>query len=194
MKSTPRIGLLPFYLGLYDKVMPDLRSEFDGFLGEIRAAFEEQIGARRVLLYYTGITRVAHDILGEIVRGLFLNSAEHLDIIDEIGHNAHFTADVIQRGDWAGLCEAVDRSWTLNQRLDPGTNPAAVQQILSRIGDRASACKLLGAGGGGYLLILARNAEAGQTIKDDLLSDPPNRRARFVDLGVSRTGFQVTRS
>jgi len=38
----------------------------------------------RMMLYYTGITRVAHDILGEIVRGIFLNSKERLDTVDAI--------------------------------------------------------------------------------------------------------------
>jgi galactokinase/mevalonate kinase-like predicted kinase len=156
--------------------------------------FEDSCAARRVLLYYTGITRVAHDILGEIVRGIFLNSAAHMSIIREIGHNAAFTADAIQRSDWPGLCEAVARSWSLNQRLDRGTNPAEVQAILDRIGDACQACKLLGAGGGGYLLILARDGEAGQQIKDRLRSDPPNARARFVGMTLARRGFQVTRS
>jgi galactokinase/mevalonate kinase-like predicted kinase len=147
-----------------------------------------------VLLYYTGLTRVAHDILGEIVRGLFLNSGRHLGIIQEIGRNALFTTDAVQRNDWEGLCEGVRRSWELNQRLDEGTNPPAVQAILSRIGSYAAACKLLGAGGGGYMLILARDVEAAQAIRQTLNTNPPNARARFVDLHVSDEGFQVTRS
>ena len=36
----------------------------------------------RMLLYYTGITRIAHGILGEIVRGIFLNSGSRLETID----------------------------------------------------------------------------------------------------------------
>jgi len=156
--------------------------------------FEEQIEAGCVLLYYTGITRVAHDILGEIVRGLFLNSAGHLGIIDEIGRNARFTADAVQRGDWHGLCEAVRRSWVLNQRLDPGTNTPEVQAILDRISNWTKAVKLLGAGGGGYLLIFASDAADGRRLRETLESQPPNSRARFVDLSLSRTGFQMTRS
>jgi galactokinase/mevalonate kinase-like predicted kinase len=148
----------------------------------------------RALLYYTGLTRVAHDILGEIVRGLFLNAAEHLCLIDEIGHNALFAADAIQRHDWPGLCEAVQRSWRLNQLLDRGTNPPAVQAILGRIAPWMSACKLLGAGGGGYILILARDEDAARRIRATLTDSPPNRRARFVELSLSPEGLRVTRS
>jgi galactokinase/mevalonate kinase-like predicted kinase len=149
---------------------------------------------RTVLLYYTGLTRVAHGILNEIVRGLFLNSARHVGIIREIGRNAAFAADVLQQGEWNGLCEAVRRSWVLNRHLDAGTNPEAVRAIVERIGDLAAAVKLLGAGGGGYLLILARDEQAGERIRRLLTEAPPNAAARFVALSVSETGFQVTKS
>ncbi len=148
----------------------------------------------RLLLYYTGITRVAHNILGEIVRGIFLNDANRLSILGDIRANAYFAADVIQKQDWNGLCVCIRRSWELNQRLDAGTNPPRVQQIFNRIAPWMAAGKLLGAGGGGYLLILAHDEQAGANIREELTSNPPNPRARFVDVSVSSTGFQVTRS
>ena len=55
-------------------------------------------------------------------------------------------------------------------------------------------CKLLGAGGGGYLLMLAKDSSAAQKVKEHLTATPPNSRARFVTIDVSRTGLQVTRS
>jgi galactokinase/mevalonate kinase-like predicted kinase len=54
--------------------------------------------------------------------------------------------------------------------------------------------KLLGAGGGGYLLILAKSAEAAVRIKQTLVEEPPNAMARFVDFRVSDSGFQLSRS
>jgi L-arabinose isomerase len=36
------IGLLPLYLALYDDLLPDMRSEFDGFIGEIIVGFEKR--------------------------------------------------------------------------------------------------------------------------------------------------------
>jgi len=156
--------------------------------------FSEEYADKLVLLYYTGLTRVAHDILGEIVRGMFLNSARHLGVVREIGYNALYAADALQRDDWNGLCEAVRRSWNLNQRLDSGTNPPSVQAIMEKIGDYVSATKLLGAGGGGYMVFLAKDVEAAGQIRRLLAANPPNDRARFVDVSLSTKGFQVTRS
>ena len=148
----------------------------------------------RMLLYYTGITRVAHDILGEIVRGIFLNSKDRLATVDAIAQTAHSCHDAIQRHDFEGFSEAVRRSWTLNKQLDPGTNPAAVQRILEEAGDDLAAAKLLGAGGGGYLFMVAHDADAAMRIRQRLENDPPNNGARFVDFSPSETGLQITRS
>lgn len=148
----------------------------------------------RMLLYYTGITRIARDILGEIVRGIFLNSNSRLKTVDAIATAAGFCHDAIHRDDFDSFTEAVRRSWTLNQQLDGGTNPQSVQDILDTVADDLAAAKLLGAGGGGYLFMIANDLDAALRIRQRLEACPPNEGARFVDFSVSETGLQVTRS
>ena len=147
-----------------------------------------------ILLYYTGVTRVARDILGEIVKSMFLNSSRHLEIFHEMKQHARETFDVLLGNDYEGVAEKVAISWELNQRLDEGTNPPVIRDILRRVDDYLLGYKLLGAGGGGYLIMFAKSVEAAVRVKHELESAPPNRRARFVDFTVSRSGFQVSRS
>jgi galactokinase/mevalonate kinase-like predicted kinase len=147
-----------------------------------------------ILLYYTGITRLAKNILQEIVRGIFLNSPEHLGTIDEIGANAQRAAEALQTCNGSEFEACIHRSWGLNQRLDAGTNPPEVQDILESVDDYLAATKLLGAGGGGYLLMFAKDHTAAARIRHTLTSHPPNPRARFVDFSLSPTGLQLTRS
>ena len=156
--------------------------------------FEQAAVSQCLLLYYTGLTRLARNILGEVVRGMFLNSPRHLAVLEEIGWNAERTALAIQRCDEAGLAEAIRESWRLNQALDPGTNPPDVQAILDAVAPDLAAAKLAGAGGGGYLFMIARDPDAARRIREKLTRHPPNARARFVDFTVSATGLQVTRS
>ncbi len=156
--------------------------------------FSETNLSERMLLYYTGITRVARSILGEIVRGIFLNSHNHLEIIDNLRDNALFAYDAVQRNDCDAFTESIARNWILNNRLDAGTNVPAVQEIFDRCGNRLQAAKLLGAGGGGYLLMVASSADAAHEIRTDLNKKPPNAKARFVDFSLSKTGLQITRS
>ena len=137
---------------------------------------------------------MAKNILQEIVRGMFLNSVRVLRCLDAIGRNADLAYDAVQCGDFEMLAGAVKRSWGSNKDLDSGTNPAEVERILELIDDHAISAKLLGAGGGGYLLIFAKDAASAQTIRAVLAANPPNMRARFVDFSLSNLGLQVTRS
>ena len=156
--------------------------------------FDHAYANRSILLYYTGLTRLAKNILAEIVRSIFLNAPSSLSILADIGANAEFAGAALQRCDYPMLTEAVRRSWRLNQQLDRGTNPPAVNQILERVEDYLGAAKLLGAGGGGYLLMFAKDEEAAARIRSTLTREPPNPRARFVDFTLSETGLELTRS
>jgi galactokinase/mevalonate kinase-like predicted kinase len=148
----------------------------------------------RLLLYYTGITRVARNILSDIVRSIFLNSQIPLETVHSIAQNSEFCHDAIQRDNFDAFTEAIRRSWKLNNELDSGTNTPEIQQILDIAGDDLAAAKLLGAGGGGYFFMIANDSEAANRIKHRLEEEPPNSGARFVDFSLSETGLQVTRS
>ncbi len=148
----------------------------------------------RMLLYYTGITRLAKTILQDIVRGMFLGDAHILACLRNIGHNAEATYEALQRGSYEAVCACVRESWALNQSLDAGTNPPEVQAIFESVADWLAGGKLTGAGGGGYLLLLAKDEDAAQRIRERLTQHPPNPRARFVAFSLSDTGLQITRS
>jgi galactokinase/mevalonate kinase-like predicted kinase len=85
--------------------------------------------------------------------------------------------------------------WQKRKKMnpDPYFTPA-VQAIFNRVADWTAAAKLPGAGGGGYILFLAKDAEAASRIRHELTTRPPNPRARFVRMDISDTGLQVTRS
>lgn len=146
------------------------------------------------LLYYTGITRTAKGILAEIVRNMFLNATEHLALLGEMKGHAFDLYEAIQRGNFDEMGRLVGRTWKQNQALDPGTNPEAVQSIISRIADYCLGYKLPGAGGGGYLYMVAKDPEAAIRIRAILTQNPPNGCARFVGMSLSDKGLQVSRS
>ena len=146
------------------------------------------------LLYYTGITRVAKDILGDIVRNMFLNSGSHLAILHDMKMHALEMTECIQRGDFQRYGKLILKTWQQKKQLDSGTNPPEVQQIINLIKDYALGYKLPGAGGGGYLYIVAKDPEAAVRIKQILNENRVNDRARFVAMALSEDGFVVSRS
>lgn len=146
------------------------------------------------LLYYTGITRTAKGILAEIVRSMFLNSTEHLALLGSMKSHALDLYEAVQRGNFDEMGRLVGKSWKQNQALDSGTNPASVEAIIRRIDDYCLGYKLPGAGGGGYLYMVAKDSEAAVKIRTILTQNPPNSCARFVDMTLSDKGLQVSRS
>lgn len=146
------------------------------------------------LLYYTGITRTAKDILSEIVRGMFLNSEAHLGLLSEMKVHALDMYEAIQCGDFVTYGKLVGKTWEQNKALDSGTNPAAVEAIISKIQAYALGYKLPGAGGGGYLYIVAKDPGAALQIRKILTLSPPNSNARFVEMSLSNKGLQISRS
>ncbi len=157
-------------------------------------AFTQPESREQWLLYYTGITRVAKTILAEIVTGMFLNEGRRLAILDDIKAQAQAAADALQKNDRAEVGRVVAGSWQLNKALDAGTTSPEIEALVARIDDLCWGYKLLGAGGGGYLLMCAKDAEAARRIQHTLALAPPNPKARFVKMSLSTDGFQLTRS
>ena len=146
------------------------------------------------LLYYTGITRTAKGILGEIVRSMFLNSGNHLALLSEMKIHALDMNEAILRGNFINYGKLVGKSWIQNKALDAGTNPPEVEKIIRLIEDYTLGHKLPGAGGGGYLYMVAKDPQAAVQIRRILTEYAPNPCARFVEMTLSDKGLQVSRS
>jgi galactokinase/mevalonate kinase-like predicted kinase len=145
-----------------------------------------------LLLYYTGLTRLAKGILQEIVHDMALGRSATVRTLNLIHANALHLQPAMEKGNVAGLHRCIARSWDLNRRLDAGTTTPAIDGILATCGPDLAACKLLGAGGGGYLLLCAASPAAGRRIRARLEAHPPNARAGFVDFTVSRKALDVS--
>ena len=146
------------------------------------------------LLYYTGITRTAKSILAEIVRRMFLNHGDELRLLRDMKEHTMDMYEAIQQNDFARMGMLVRKTWQQNQQLDNGTNPPAVAALTDLIDDLCLGYKLPGAGGGGYLYMIAKDPEAAVRIKQILGEHRLNKNARFVDMTLSTSGLQISRS
>ena len=146
------------------------------------------------LLYYTGITRTAKGILAEIVRRMFLNHGGELRLLRQMKEHTLDMYEAIQQNDFQRMGSLVRKTWTQNQLLDAGTNPEPVEALTRLVDDLCLGYKLPGAGGGGYLYMIAKDPEAAARIKQILSENSPRKNARFVDMTLSTTGLQISRS
>ena len=146
------------------------------------------------LLYYTGITRTAKSILAEIVRRMFLNHGDELRLLRQMKAHTLDMYEAIQQNDFVRMGQLVRKTWTQNQLLDSGTNPESVEALTRLIDDLCLGYKLPGAGGGGYLYMIAKDPEAAARIKQILTDNSPRKNARFVEMDLSTKGLQISRS
>jgi mevalonate kinase len=64
-----------------------------------------------------------------------------------------------------------------------------VEEIIERIKPWVSAVSLAGAGGGGFMYILAKSKSDAKNIRAALNKNPPSRYSRFYDFEIDNQGL-----
>ncbi len=144
------------------------------------------------LLYYTGITRLAKNILKEVV-GKYLNrKRDSMHTLNEIYRTGIEASEAMSQKDLKEFGYLVDKAWKLNKKLDPNSSNREVEELMDFIEPYIYGAKLLGAGGGGFLLMVCKSPEHARKLKAELKNNQPNERARFFNMDISHTGLEVS--
>jgi len=144
------------------------------------------------LLYYTGITRLARNILQQVVGRYLDRDREAVATLAHLRALAGRMAEAMGRKDLAEFGRLIHAAWELNKRLDPNSTSEEIETLLGRIRPHIFGAKLLGAGGGGFLLMVCKSGEDAARVRKTLQADPPNPRARFFDFEISNNGLDVS--
>ena len=95
------------------------------------------------------------------------------------------------RGDLEFFAECLNEYWRDKKLLDAGSSNERVEEIAAAIKPYASALSLAGAGGGGFMYILAKSAADAKKIRTILSRNPPSKWARFYDFAIDEEGLKV---
>lgn len=150
------------------------------------------INRGQTLLYYTGMRRLAKNILRSIVGNYLDRDRSAMEGLAKLHAYPPLAMDAMSRKDMRRFGACIDLAWKLNLRLDPDSTTPAVEKILDRFRPYMYGAKLMGAGAGGFLLVVCKSVEHAVSARRDLENDPPNPLARFVDFGISSVGLEVT--
>ncbi|MFN2615864.1 MAG: galactokinase [Thermoleophilaceae bacterium] len=113
------------------------------------------------LLFYTGTERSASELLSHQVSRTLAGDEEVARKLDRGAELARETAVVLESGALDRLGPLIDEGWELKRARAPGALPAQVEQLRERArGSGADAATLMGAGGGGFLLVYTRDPAA----------------------------------
>lgn len=143
----------------------------------------------RLVLYDTGIRRLANDLLANVVGRYLCRETAIVQVLHSIKTLAMEMSYAMADGDWDYLGELLDRHWQLNQLLDSHTTTASINRLLQDLRPLLAGAKLAGAGGGGFLMLLAKDAAAAQSLRTHLAtSDYPGR---IYDCAIAQEGTHV---
>jgi D-glycero-alpha-D-manno-heptose-7-phosphate kinase len=120
-----------------------------------------------LLLVFTGISRVSADVAGSIIANL----SERSDAMATLQHMVDRAIEILSSAaDVAEFGRLLHESWLLKATLSPKVTNASIDAIYQAARDAgAIGGKLLGAGGGGFMLLVVRPEDRGrvrQALKD----------------------------
>ena len=147
----------------------------------------------RLVLYNTGIQRMAKELLRQVVSRYLARETATIQVLHSIKTLAVEMSYTMVEGDWKHLGELLNRHWQLNQVLDPNTANAPINAILDRARPFIHGAKLTGAGGGGFLMLLARDREAASKLRTVLAQESPGRSG-VVPFRIANEGLRVRAS
>ncbi|MEI7900039.1 MAG: L-fucokinase [bacterium] len=147
---------------------------------------------RRCLLYFTGQKRMARNILHNVVSGYLARDPRVLQTVQALKGSAVETKEALDAQDIDGFARGIARYWELKKRIDPGSTNAPIEALLQAVKRETQAALLPGAGGGGFIFLLAKSPAAAARIRRAFAANPPNAHARFFDFSVDQQGLKVT--
>ncbi len=146
----------------------------------------------RFVLYYTGIRRIAKNLLAQVVGGYLAREVATVQVLHSIKTLAMEMMYALTEGEWDYLGQLLDRHWQLNQVLEPNTTNAPISALLQEVRPYLAGAKLAGAGGGGFLMLLAKDARAAQALRTRLsVGDLPGE---LYPYGIVDDGLRVETS
>ena len=101
-------------------------------------------------------------------------------------------AEAMSQKSGAEFGRLLDAAWGLKKRLDPESTTPVIEGILRRVTRHVYGATLLGAGGGGFLLLVCKSRADADEVRRELTQNPPNARARFFDFDVNQEGLVVS--
>ncbi len=146
------------------------------------------------LLYYTGVTRLAKNILQQVVGRSLNRHRATMTTLEQIRNVAEQVTQSLVCKDIPAFGRLIDAAWRLNKQLDPNSTNDEIESLFERVGPYIYGGKLLGAGGGGFMLMICKSAADAAAVRKMLVAEPPNDRARFFHFDVSNEGLTVTTS
>ncbi|XP_076588610.1 L-fucose kinase isoform X2 [Chaetodon auriga] len=127
---------------------------------------------QHLLLVYTGKTRLARNLLQDVVRSWYSRLPSMVQNAQQLVSNSEDCARACSDGSLCRLGLSLDRSWQQKKLMAPGCEPASVRAMMEALRPLVLGQSLAGAGGGGFLYLLTREPRQRPAVLQ-VLNDTP---------------------
>jgi fucokinase len=146
----------------------------------------------QTLLFYTGIRRLAKNILQDIVGNYLDRDHRTVETLHHIHRFPSYLSKVFLTNDIEKFGEALSRGWELKKEIDPESTNEQIDKMIRIFKPYLLGATMLGAGGGGFILFVCKSLRDALLCREELKKNPPNERARFFDFSINHEGLVVT--
>jgi len=148
----------------------------------------------RSLLYFTGQKRMARNVLRRVL-GFYADNPHNFGkiLIDSVKSGAEKARRAALKGDVNTFAACVNDYWRDKKLLDAGSTNEHVDDIIDAIRPYVSAVTLAGAGGGGFMYILAKSKAEAKKVRRFLEKNPPSPHSRFYSFDIDARGMSLER-
>jgi fucokinase len=147
--------------------------------------------AERLLLVYTGQQRLARNLLWAVMARWMARDPEMVWILEEIARLATAMRDALETGDLDGFGALPGEHWALNKRMDPGCTNPFIDGLFEMLGPYINGGKLAGAGGGGFVIAVARDGQATHDLPAALAACYPGTPVAVWPCGIPESGLVI---
>ena len=149
----------------------------------------EQLFNERLLLVYTGVTRLAKDLLLTALRNWYAISKEICENLRGLVTNGNKCAEAIRNGRLDVLGECINNHRQHKLTMAPGSIPKEVNDLILLLTPVCYGMALAGAGGGGFLYILTKEPNIKAQVQD--IIDSTGYHMKLYDAKLAKSGITV---
>jgi fucokinase len=169
-------GVPPAY-----KIIP-IQSGNDAFFTELQS---------RSIFYYTGLPRIAKNILEVVVMRYLSREKEVISILKCLFDNACDMYEAMSSEDFAKIGYLMNDYWEMKKQLVPESSNETIENVINKIKEYSCGITLGGAGGGGFMYILAKDGNATKIIKEQLHQLSQRNSSKLYNGSFNLDGMKV---
>lgn len=153
---------------------------------------DPKLNGGTTLLYYTGMTRLAKNILQDVVGRYFNRDRAAMDTLRQEHVVARLAADAMSCKDPAAFGRQINAAFELHKQLSGMVSNETIEALLQTVDPHVYGRRLPGAGSGGFLFMVCKSPADAAAVREKLSRKPLNERSRFFEYEVNRAGLEVT--